>query len=64
MPTNSTDSKTPEIDGWPGPERLAAMEPIERIAVYLNAIRKSMQFFVLLALAGIVAAVVLTQVHH
>lgn len=45
----------PTIDQLPNdPAVLAAMSPEERAAIYLNMIRKSMSFFVLLAIAGVV----------
>lgn len=37
---------------------LAAMSPEERAAIYLNMIRKSMTFFVVLAIVGIILGVI------
>jgi hypothetical protein len=40
-------------------EHLARLTPEERSAIYLNSIRKSMIFFVVVAVVGIVAAVIM-----
>lgn len=53
------ETPRPQVDQLPSdPAVLAAMSPEERAAIYLNMIRKSMTFFVLLAIAGIILGVI------
>jgi len=57
--TNQQPSARPRVDQLPDdPAVLAAMSPEERCAIYLNIIRKSMTFFVALALILIVLLVI------
>ena len=59
-PAPRTAAASRPIDTMPFErEHLARLTPEERSAIYLNSIRKSMMFFVILAVVGIVAAVVM-----
>jgi len=54
----ATEPNQPRIDEFPSDRsQLANLTPAERSAIYLNSIRKSMAFFVFLALVGIVLSV-------
>jgi hypothetical protein len=57
--TDEQPSADPKIDEYPSdPAVLAAMSPQERIALYLNMIRKSLAMLVLLGLAFLVISLV------
>ncbi|MBR7832796.1 hypothetical protein KDL01_05960 [Actinospica durhamensis] len=52
--TESQEQRKPGIDEFPSDRsQLANLTPEERSAIYLNSIRKSMAFFVFLAVVGI-----------
>lgn len=54
----------PSIDEFPSDRsQLAAMSPEERSAIYLNSIRRSMSFFVVLAIASVILAIVAVMKH-